>query len=62
MTIKQMVKKANNVWAWVMVYGEDGEYVLVKKSWFLNLSSDSINKLDKSRFVFRSETGDLYVN
>jgi hypothetical protein len=62
MTIKQMVKKAKNVFAWVILYDGDGEYVQVKKSWFLNLSSDVLKKFDKSKFLFHGETGDLYIN
>jgi hypothetical protein len=61
MTIKQMIKKAKNVWAYVVLHENDGEYILVKKSWFLNLSQEQINNLDKSKFVLRGD-GDLYIN
>lgn len=61
MTIKQKIKKAKNVWAYVILYENDGEYILVKKSWFLNSSQEEIRKLDKNKFVLRSD-GDLYIN
>jgi hypothetical protein len=61
MTIKQMIKKAKNVWAYVILYENEGEYILVKKSWFINSSQEEINKLDKNKFVLRDD-GDLYIN
>ena len=60
MTIKQMIKKANKVFVWVIVYDGDGEYIRVSKT-AINFPSKTINNFDKEKFVLR-EDGDLYVN
>jgi hypothetical protein len=60
MTIKQMIKKANYVFVWVLVYGEDGEYIRVSKT-AINFPLNKINDFDKEKFVLR-EDGDLYIN
>ena len=55
-----MIKKANNVFVWVIVYDGDGEYIRVSKT-AINFPSKTINNFDKEKFVLR-EDGDLYVN
>ena len=57
MTIKQMIKKAKYVYAWV-VLGNDGRYIQIVKSNLLLVLKDS--EYDKNKFEMRGE--DLYVN
>ena len=57
MTVKQMIKKAKYVYAWV-VLGYDGRYIQIVKSNLLVILKDS--EYDKDKFVMRN--GDLYVN
>ena len=57
MTIKQMIKKAKYVYAWVIL-GDDGRYIQIVKSNLLVVLKDS--EYDKDKFVMRN--GDLYVN
>jgi hypothetical protein len=57
MTIKQMIKKAKYVYAWV-VLGDDGRYIQIVKNNLLVVLKDS--EYDKDKFVMRN--GDLYVN
>jgi len=59
-SIQQKIRKAKNVFVWVLVYDGDGEYIQTSKGKLVN----AINKyenLDESKFVLR-EDGDLYVN
>jgi hypothetical protein len=59
-SIQQKIRKAKNVFVWVVVYDGDGEYIQTSKGKLVN----AINKyenLDESKFVLR-EDGDLYVN
>jgi hypothetical protein len=37
MTIKQMIKKAKNVWAYVILYENEGEYMLKKVGLLIHL-------------------------
>jgi hypothetical protein len=58
MTIKQMIKKAKYVYAWVCVSEHDGRYIQIVKSNLLLVLKDS--ECDKNKFEMRGE--DLYVN
>ena len=58
MTIRQMIKKANNCFVWVEIYDGDGEYLRVSKS---ALKHPFIKNFDKKKFVLRTD-GDLYIN
>ena len=61
MTIKQKIKKAKNVFVWVLIYGEDGEYIEIPKSKLLYGIKHNPEALDPDQFKLR-EDGDLYVN
>ena len=60
MTIQQKIRKAKNVFVWVLVYDGDGEYIQTSKA---NVVSgiNSIEMLDENKFVLR-EDGVLYIN
>ena len=58
MTIKQMIKKAKYVYAWVRIGEHEEKYIQIVKSNFLLVLKDS--EYDKDKFVMRGE--DLYVN
>ena len=58
MTIKQMIKNANIVFAYVMISEHEGQYIQIVKSNLLLVLKDS--EYDKDKFEMRGE--DLYVN
>ena len=60
LSIQQKITKAKNVFVWVLVYGEDGEYIQTSKGKLVN-AINKFENLDESVFVLR-EDGDLYVN
>jgi hypothetical protein len=61
MTIQQKIRKAKNVFVWVVVYDGDGEYIETSKAKLVNALRSRFEDLDESKFVLR-EDGDLYVN
>ena len=58
MTVKQMIKQANMVFAWVMISEEDGAYVQVTKSNLLLV----LDKHGYDDHKFSPRDGDLYIN
>ena len=60
MTIQQKIRKAKNVFVWVVVYDGDGEYIQTSKANIVRGIND-IEMLDNEKFVLR-EDGDLYIN
>jgi len=58
MTIKQMIKKAKYVYAWVRIGEHEEKYIQIVKSNLLLVLKDS--EYDKDKFEMRGE--DLYVN
>jgi len=58
MTVKQMIKKADMVFAWVMISEEDGAYIQVTKSNLLLV----LNKYDYDSSKFYWQDKDLYIN
>ena len=64
MTIKQKIKKARYVFVWVLIYGDDGEYIETSKASVLRLLKaipENFKYIDQDKFVLR-EDGDLYIN
>lgn len=62
MTINQKITKAKNIYLWVEIYDQDGEYIETSKAKLLNvLRQTNIEDLDQNKFNLR-EDGDLYVN
>ncbi len=60
MTIQQKIRKAKNVFVWVVVYDGDGEYIQTSKANIVRGIND-VEMLDNEKFVLR-EDGDLYIN
>ena len=60
MTIQQKIRKAKNVFVWVVVYDGDGEYIQTSKANVVR-GINSFEMLDKEKFVLRDD-GDLYIN
>jgi len=60
MTIQQKIRKAKNVFVWVVVYDGDGEYIQTSKANVVR-GITNCEMLDKEKFVLR-EDGDLYIN
>ena len=60
MTIQQKIKKAKNVFVWVVVYDGDGEYIQTSEANVVR-GINSFEMLDNEKFVLR-EDGDLYIN
>ena len=60
MTIQQKIRKAKNVFVWVVVYDGDGEYIQTSKANVVR-GINSFEMLDNEKFVLR-EDGDLYLN
>ena len=60
MTIQQKIRKAKNVFVWVVVYDGDGEYIQTSKANVVR-GINSFEMLDNKKFVLR-EDGDLYIN
>ena len=60
MTIQQKIRKAKNVFIWVVVYDGDGEYIQTSKANVVR-GINSFEMLDNEKFVLR-EDGDLYIN
>ena len=60
MTIQQKIRKAKNVFVWVVVYDGDGEYIQTSKANVVR-GINSFEMLDENKFVLR-EDGDLYIN
>ena len=60
MTIQQKIRKAKNVFVWVVVYDGDGEYIQTSKANLVR-GINSFEMLDENKFVLR-EDGDLYIN
>ena len=61
MTIQEKIRKANNIFVWVLIYDGDGEYIQTTKGKLVNALRVSPDMIDKNKFVLR-EDGDLYVN
>ena len=61
MTIQQKITKAKDVFVWVLVYDQDGEYIQTSKAKLVNALRSHPEALDESKSVLR-EDGDLYVN
>ena len=64
MTIKQKIKKARYVFVWVLIYGDDGEYIETSKASVLRLLKaipENFKYIEQDKFVLR-EDGDLYIN
>ena len=64
MTITQKIKKARYVFVWVLIYGDDGEYIETSKASVLRLLKaipENFKYIDQDKFVLR-EDGDLYIN
>jgi Pyruvate/2-oxoacid:ferredoxin oxidoreductase gamma subunit len=59
MTIKQMIKQAEKVYAWVNIHDEDGAYIQVKKADLLTVLN--LHAYTRSRFDLR-EDGILYID
>ena len=62
MTIGQKIKKAKNIYAWVLIYApDDGEYLKVSKKHLRQVMMNIKGGLSED--VFRlDDDGDLYVN
>ena len=62
MTIGQKIKKAKNIFAWVLIYApDDGEYIKVSKKHLRQIIMNTKGGLSED--VFRlDDDGDLYVN
>ena len=60
MTIQKKIRKAKNVFVWVVVYDGDGEYIQTSKANVVR-GINSFEMLDNEKFVLR-EDGDLYIN
>ena len=60
MTIQQKIRKAKNVFVWVVFYDGDGEYIQTSKANVVR-GINSFEMLDNEKFVLR-EDGDLYIN
>lgn len=60
MTIKQKIKKAKAVYAWVLLYNGGGEYIRISKKALLD-SITVYESLDESKFDIDAE-GQLYIN
>ena len=60
MTIQQKIRKAKNVFVWVVVSDGDGEYIQTSKANIVRGIND-VEMLDNEKFVLR-EDGDLYIN
>ena len=60
MTIQQKIRKAKNVFVWVVVYDGDGEYIQTSKANVVR-GINSFEMLDNEKFVLR-EDADLYIN
>ena len=60
MTIQQKIRKAKNIFVWVLVYDGDGEYIQTSKANVVR-GINSFEMLDENKFVLR-EDGDLYIN
>ena len=60
MTIQQKIRKAKNVFVWVVVYDGDGEYIQTSKANIVR-GINNFEMLDNEKFVLR-EDGDLYIN
>ena len=60
MTIQQKIRKAKNVFVWVVVYDGDGEYIQTSKANVVR-GINSFEMLVNEKFVLR-EDGDLYIN
>ena len=60
MTIQQKIRKAKNVFVWVVVYDGYGEYIQTSKANVVR-GINSFEMLDNEKFVLR-EDGDLYIN
>jgi hypothetical protein len=58
MTVKQMIKKAKIIFAYVMIGEHEGQYIKICKSNLLLVVKNS--EYDKDKFIMRGE--DLYVN
>ena len=58
---QQKITKARDVFVWVLVYDQDGEYIQTSKAKLVNALRSHPEALDESKFVLR-EDGDLYVN
>jgi len=61
MTTKQKIQKAKNVFAWVNIHDQDGEYIQVTKTHILFVCRNLGWKVSQDKFQLR-EDGDLYVN
>ena len=61
MSIQEKITKAKDVFVWVLVYDQDGEYIQTSKGKLVNALRSNPGALDESKFVLR-EDGDLYVN
>ena len=61
MTIQQKIKKAKKVLVWVLVYGEDGEYIQTSKANVCRAIEKNVDIIDESKFVLR-EDNYLYIN
>tara|TARA_R100000005_G_C4939631_1_gene164754 strand:+ start:553 stop:783 length:231 start_codon:yes stop_codon:yes gene_type:complete len=59
-SIQQKIRKAKNIFVWVLVYDGDGEYIQTSKYKLVN-GINSFDDLDESKFNLR-EDGNLYVN
>ena len=60
MSIQQKIRKAKNIFVWVLVYDSDGEYIQTSKYKLVN-GINSFDDLDESKVNLR-EDGNLYVN
>ena len=60
MTIQQKIRKAKNVFVWVVVYDGDGEYIQTSKANVVR-GINNFEMLDNEKFVLR-EDGDLYID
>ena len=60
MTIQQKIRKAKNVFVWVLVYNGDGEYIQTSKANVVR-GINNFEMLDNEKFVL-SEDGDLYID
>jgi len=60
MTIQQKIRKAKNVFVWVVVYDGDGEYIQTSKANVVR-GINNFEMLDNEKFVL-SEDGDLYID
>ena len=60
MTIQQKIRKAKNVFVWVVVYDGDGEYIQTSKANVVR-GINNFEMLDNEKFVLK-EDGDLYID